>query len=368
MRVLMLTAHPGIAGPLPKIAPLVVGAMRRLGCTVDTVPWSHRAEHESLAVKLVSRGRDLWRIRRHLRRQHVDVLLVTTTHDWPALLRDIPLLALTGGLCGARVLHFHGSMVDALFAPGNRLLKICSRWLVSHSDAVLVLSKEERDLWRLFCPGVRFDVVVNPFVPSEAACRRDPREHGDPAVILFVGRLIPQKGVFDLVEAMRAVLEQQRCVLRIVGQGSHEQALRNRIAELGLGASVLLTGYIGGEALGDLYASSDVFALPTYFGEGFPTVITEAMAFGLPIVTTPIRGAADQLAEGENVLFVPPHRPPDLAKALLRLLNDHGLCTDMGKRNQAKVLDFAPEVVVPQYVEIMRDLVGAHAGDHADRR
>ena len=61
------------------------------------------------------------------------------------------------------------------------------------------------------------------------------------------------------------------------------------------------------------------------------------MSYGLPIVTTHIRGAVDHLTEGENVLFVPPHQPDDLARALRRLLNDPGMCADMGERNREKV-------------------------------
>ncbi len=175
--------------------------------------------------------------------------------------------------------------------------------------------------------------------------------------MVFVGKLIPEKGVFDLLEALRAVRAQVPCTLRIAGKGPAEEAVRRRVAELGLQDCVVLVGYVGGDDLMVLYASSSVFVLPTYFGEGFPTVITEAMSCGLPIVTTPVRGAADLLAEGENVLFVPPRRPDELARALMKVLNDPALAADMGRRNAQKVLEFAPEVVVPRYLEIMRSVV-----------
>jgi glycosyltransferase involved in cell wall biosynthesis len=363
MRVLMLTAHPGIAGPLPKLAPLMIDEMRRLGCEVSTEPWSHRREKESTLAKVVGRTVDLHHIRRRLKQQHFDVLLVTTTHDWPALLRDIPLLAATRGCCRARVLHMHGSMVDKLVGPGHAFLKACSSWLVRRCDAVLVLSHEELDQWSVFSPGVRFEVVVNPFLPPVSARRPHAHPGADPLVLLFVGRLIPDKGVFDLLDAVRTMPD-NRCVLRIAGSGGHEGAIRKRIAELRLEECVELVGYVDGDALADLYQSSDVFVLPTYFGEGFPTVITEAMSYGLPIVTTPIRGAVDHLKEGENVLFVPPHQPCHLAHALVRLLNEPALRADIGEHNREKVKAFAPSAVVPHYVEIMQSLVTASQGNH----
>ena len=176
-------------------------------------------------------------------------------------------------------------------------------------------------------------------------------------MLLFVGRLIPEKGIFDLLDAVRAISQDQRCFLRVAGQGGHEGAIRKRASELGLGDSVELVGYLTGGALAQLYQSSDVFVLPTYFGEGFPTVIAEAMSYGLPIVTTPIRGAVDHLSAGENVLFVPPRQPDRLARALLRLLNDPDMCAHMGERNREKVKTFAPSLVVPHYVDIMASAV-----------
>ncbi len=362
MRVLMLTAHPGISGPLPKLAPLMIDEMRRLGCKVSTAPWSHREANESLLAKAAGRTRDLLRVRRCLRAEPVDVMLVTTTHDWPALLRDVPLLALTRGLCRARVLHFHGSMVDRLVGPGHTFMKLCSRWLVRRCDAVLVLSREERDLWTAFCPESRFEVVVNPFVPVDAPL--PPPEPHDPPALLFVGRLIPEKGIFDLLDAMLILRDGKRCVLRVAGKGPHEKVMRHRVAELGLDDRVEFVGYARGDALARLYESSLALVLPTYFGEGFPTVITEAMSYGLPVVTTPLRGAADLLTEIENVLFVPPRRPAELSQALRRLLNDPRLVADMGQRNRERVREFAPAVVVPKYLEIMNSLVNSEMEPH----
>jgi glycosyltransferase involved in cell wall biosynthesis len=267
----------------------------------------------------------------------------------------MPLLLVTRGLCKARVLHLHGSMVDRLVRPGHGLMKACSRWLVRRCDAVLVLSEEERREWRSFSPETRFEVVVNPFVPAPDT-PQGPRPNGAP-VLLFIGRLIPEKGVFDLLEALRVVRSERPCTLKIAGMGPAEETVRGRVAALGLQDCVELVGYVKGADLLRLYSSSSVFVLPTYFGEGFPTVITEAMSCGLPIITTPLRGAYDLLAEGENTLFVPPRRPDALAAAILQMLNDPALVADMSRRNREKVREFTPEAVVPRYLEIMESLV-----------
>lgn len=360
MRILMLTAYEGIEGPLPKLAPLMIDGMRELGCEVVTAPWSRRREDESVLEKLCGRSRDLWTIVRRLSEDPFDVLLVTTTHDWPALLRDMPLIALTARMRLVRVMHLHGSMVDRITGGDARLMKACTSWLVRRCDAVLVLSEEEREKWSRLYPATRVEVVVNPFRPPPEARDLVARESGEPPVLLFVGRLIREKGVFDLLDAA-AMLPAEPCFrVRIAGGGVCEPAIRERIEELGLQERVELVGYVRGRALSDLYRSADAFVLPTYFGEGFPTVIAEAMSYGLPVVTTPIRGAADLLKEDENVLFVPPRRPRKLADVLASLLSDPDLRAAMGQRNRMKVMEFAPERVVPRYVEIMESLCKSH--------
>ena len=103
------------------------------------------------------------------------------------------------------------------------------------------------------------------------------------------------------------------------------------------------------------------FVLPTYFAEGFPLSVMEAMGHGLPIITTPIRGCADYLSDGENALFVPARDPAALARAVERLLGDDALRARMSAANLARVADFAPARVMPHYADILRAAAAAAA-------
>ena len=117
-------------------------------------------------------------------------------------------------------------------------------------------------------------------------------------------------------------------------------------------------GFLDQEELGAVYARADMLVLPSYYGEGFPTVISEAMSHGLPIVTTPIRGAADHLVEGENVLFVAPHSPREIAEAIVTLAGDEPLRRRLGENNLVKVRDFAPERAVRDYIAVFEQVAG----------
>ena len=134
---------------------------------------------------------------------------------------------------------------------------------------------------------------------------------------------------------------------------------------LGVDDSVELAGYLEGEKLARLYSTADVFALPTSWYEGFPTVILEAMAAGLPIVTTRSRGPADHLIEGQHALFVPPGSPQELASALKRLLVDSELRTRMADANREKVREFDPDIVAAEYFLALKQIVAAKESDRS---
>ena len=367
MRVLLLVPSSGIRGPLPKLIPVLAAALRQLDCVVETEVWSRHSDEESLLDKAVGRAGDLARIRKHLARRTFDVLFISTAHNWPGLARDVPLVMLTRGLCLRRVVQFHGSSSERLLAPGGRLFKWCSRLLVSRCDAVLVLSEQECAEWKAFWPQGRFEVVANPFVPAKGAPSGPSQgPHGVPGEprltrtrLLFVGRLMPEKGIFDVLEALALWGDESAYHLQIAGSGPAEDAVRRRVAQLGLGERVMLCGYLGPAGLAQAYEEADIFVLPTYYAEGFPTVILEAMYAGLPVVTTPLRGAVDRLEDGVNALFVPPRHPDALSRALQRLAGDPDLRARMSRSNRLKVEEFAPDRVAPRYLEILQSVVGS---------
>lgn len=371
LRVLFLTAYPEVGGPLPKLAPLMVDGMRRHGCKVAVAGWSaHSARPESPAAKILGRSHDLLRVHLRIRAWRPDVVYVATTHDWPALLRDIPLRVVVPRGRPPLVLHLHGSECGRLGSPGDRLFSRLSAWLMKNAAAVLVLSTEELEAWRRFCPRARFELVDNPFAPSivgsevmsaanSAATRREV------PTLLFVGRLVRDKGILDLLDAFGIVRRKRPSRLLIAGGGPARNEVLCRIEALGLGESVTLLGYVTGDALDRAYRVADVFVLPSY-REGFPLVVLEAMGYGLPIVTTPIRGCADHLLPRENALFVPPRDPEALAEQLESLLDDDALRARMRAANLAKVEEFAPDVVMPRYVDVLRSVVLAAEGHRND--
>jgi glycosyltransferase involved in cell wall biosynthesis len=360
VRILMLVPTPGIRSPLSIHTPILISHLRELGCEVAIESWGRHSDNEGFGAKVFGRLWDVRRVRQALRRDRYDVMVVKTAHDWAGAVRDAALLASTGGLAVRRVLQFHGCPdLDRLDKPGSRLFKWLSRYLARASDGILVLSTEEAREWTRFAPNCSCHVVANPFVVPQhlavaAGSNGTLNGQGRP-VILFVGRLIRQKGLLELVDAAAAVLKERPCRLEILGDGPDEGVARDRVQELGIGAHVSFLGFRESDELWRAYKTASVFVLPTW-SEGFPTVVAEAMAAGLPIITTQIRGMADHLIEGVNALFVPLRAPTALASAIGKLLGDPDLRARMSAANREKVLDFAPPKVAAQYLCVLRKI------------
>jgi glycosyltransferase involved in cell wall biosynthesis len=356
-----LSARATVPGPLPKLVSLLADALRRRGCEVETLPWGRRTEGESKFAKTVSRLRDVLEARRAVKRGRFPIVVVNTAHDWSTLFRDVLLVRALASHDRVIVVHFHGSQAPRLVAPGSALFKRATAALIRSVDGVFVLSVDEQSQWQKFSPSSRVVVVRNPrpALPQARVLDGDGRP-----MILFVSRLMAEKGVFDLVHALALVNRQTTCRLVLAGDGPDATRVRALVADLNVGSSVELVGHVDDDKLTRLYAAADIFALPTSWAEGFPTVILEAMAAGLPIVTTKWRGPADHLAEGEHALFVPPNDPDALAASLLRLLRDRELCRRMSAANRKKVREFDPDAVAAEYLAALERIVVARTGEH----
>jgi glycosyltransferase involved in cell wall biosynthesis len=360
MNILMLAPHPGVRGPVPKHTPILVEGLRALGAAITLEPWGRHHDREGVAAKLTSRFGDIRRVRRRLREDAYDLLVVKTAHDWNTLVRDIALLRAVRGLCPAAVLQFHGSDPAGLASlPRWHPFRIATSRLMDLADGALVLSSEEKRQWEAAFPRARFEVVKNPFVPLPPV-ETHPNADPDP-VFLFVGRLMAEKGVFETLEAFARLRVSAPARLVIAGDGPAADQVRARAESLGLADAVRVTGYLGPEELARAYARADVFVLPTYWKEGCPTAILEAMQAGLPVITTALRGAADYLEEGVHALFVPPRDPAMLVNAMESLRADPSLRRRLGDANREKLKEFSRDPVARGYRDALERIMAGRA-------
>ena len=165
-------------------------------------------------------------------------------------------------------------------------------------------------------------------------------------LILSVGRLVEKKGFEQLVDACAMLRDQGLSFLcLIVGErGDASERVRHRIDALKLHEHVRLMGAMTQDALREVYRRADVFALPcqvTADGDrdGFPNVLAEAMACGVPVVSTGISGIPEMIDDGVHGLLVPPREPRALADALARVLADRALHASLGRAGRERMCE-----------------------------
>jgi colanic acid/amylovoran biosynthesis glycosyltransferase len=158
----------------------------------------------------------------------------------------------------------------------------------------------------------------------------------DPPLIVAIGRLIAKKGFTDLIRACALLVERGRPFrCEIFGEGPLESQLRGQITELGLQEVVQLPGPKPQHEVRGRLASADVFVLPSVPGadggmDNLPTVIMEAMATGLPVVSTRIGGIPEMVVENETGFLVSPGDVVALADAIEKVTNNRSLGQRLG--------------------------------------
>jgi glycosyltransferase involved in cell wall biosynthesis len=366
MRILMLVTYPEIQGSLPKFLPPLAKTLRKQGHAVVEYGWGRHHDEESFGEKIAGRFLDILRIVGLLRKERPDIFFVNSSLAPSALLRDNCLLLASLGLNPTTVIHFHGGQLVPEGESGHRIFRVATRLLFKLCDGVIVCSQEECRVLSDFAPQQQVFVADTVFQPEPCvpSCHvpRDWNLPGNRPIVFFAGRLIPEKGVLDLLDAIPLILPEAPCHFLLAGTGPLEPEVRKRLGQSPWKEHLTFPGYLEGGDLELAYRSAALFVLPTYHPEGFPVVVQEAMGHGLPIVTTHIRGMADHLIDGVHARFIPPRNPAALAQGLLELLKDPILRRRMATANLEKIRDFRPEAVVRKYLRIFQEVFGRQTG------
>lgn len=201
------------------------------------------------------------------------------------------------------------------------------------ADLVIAISEYGRAQLIALTPEVNWVKihVVRCGVDIATWPRRNVTADPGPLRVLSVGRLHPQKAHQILLQAV-GLLRDRGCPVQVtlVGEGSTRHDLERQVHGLRLEDQVQLVGAVGQSEIAEYFRSHDVFCLASV-SEGLPVVLMEAMAAGLPVVTTRITGVPELVDDGRTGLLVPPARADLLADALQRVLEDPGLRDDLAR-------------------------------------
>ena len=205
-------------------------------------------------------------------------------------------------------------------------------------------------------------IVTRPLMLLSAkhlSTRPQPREPGPPR-LLFVGSLLPVKGLGHLAAAFLKLREHREAELIIVGNGPEESMLRTVLEPVA--SSVRFVGFISDfEELRQWYLRADAFVLSSLH-EGFPRVLYEAMAHSLPIVATDVGSIPRVVTHEHDALLVPPGSAEALEQAIARLLSDPELAQRIATNGLQTVRAYLEPTAAAQHARFLEDVWGRRAG------
>lgn len=317
---------------------------------VNTAPRWRSIHSNGILLRVVGGGlqllRDFVRLGRVLAASRFDAVHLTTSGQLAAV-RDLVISYLTAIFKIGLVYHIRFGRIPAIAQANSLEWRLIHRVMLRASKVILI-DQATYSAVKRFAPDVKAVLI-----PNCVDVTAFPTHVAAPAEVknaLFVGWVIPTKGISELVEAW-AKLRPQGWRLEIVGPGDSEYKaeLLQRFEPENL------------EFIGELthaqamirMANCDLFVLPSYT-EGFPNVVVEAMALGRPIVATDV-GAIPEMLEGGAGVLVKSRDSQALNKALGSVIQDSELRERIGRQALAKAMQlYTIDVVFHAYMQIWR--------------
>lgn len=290
-------------------------------------------------------------------RRGVDCVYFTCSPSVGLVVRDAPLMLALRALGVPCVAHLHGGDVQRFFGwPfGARALV---RWALRSCSGVVVITQEVERAAREELPDTHVAYLPNMIEDAFAHLAVEPQRDRRP-VVLFVGTISEAKGAFDVIRAVPHAAACREVVLAGDASRENEARLAAITRELQVAGRVRWLGVLDRTQLDRWYSEASVLVLPSRT-EGFPMVVLEAMARGVPVLASDVGNVREMLGadtpEPAGVVLTPAQArsPSSLGAAMDRLLRDTDLRTRMARAGQARVAScYAASAVTPQLEQLL---------------
>ncbi|QSX76044.1 glycosyltransferase family 4 protein [Lysobacter arenosi] len=252
------------------------------------------------------------------------------------------------------LVHLHGAEFrDFQEKESGPLGRFFIRQMLERSCRVVALSEGWREWLDKQFPVAQTQVIPNSVrLPEQARAVTSPSP-----TLLFMGRLGKRKGTHDLIRAF-ATLAALSPPPKLILAGDGDIAGARLLAEeLGISQLVDTPGWVGPDAKARLLQEATAYVLPSY-NEGLPMSVLEAMAHGLPVVSTPVGGIPDAITDGEDGFLVSPGDIEALSSRLRMLLSDPELAGRIGDAAREKVRTrFATSAVIERWLRLYAELM-----------
>ena len=282
---------------------------------------------------------DQFRFRKLLKTEQFDALHVNPSLDLKSFIRD-GFLVLQAKRSSLPVLVFWHGWGKAFEPVVEKYLLSFFRRTFARADGFIVLAsafEEKLRQWGINSPVFKITTTVHENllagVDLDDKLSRLGREVE--TNVLFLARLERAKGVFETLDGVRLLQKKGFPVtLSIAGDGSVRQELEEYIKKLNVQDNkIRFLGYVRNQKKIEAFLSHDIYCFPTFYGEGLPTSVLEAMAFGMPVITKPVGGLADIFEDGKMGVLMHGNSPEEIADCIEKIIGDKKNMLRMGRYN-----------------------------------
>jgi len=254
------------------------------------------------------------------------------------------------------VMISHGG--DAALLKKNVILKKLASYIVNRADAVVAVSHFIKNRLAEFTNTPKDISVISMGVDADMFHNKLSNINFEKDYdVVFIGRLEPKKGISYLIEAIGKLKKRLDFRVVIIGDGSQKEELSEMVLCNGLQHNIEFTGSLSHQQVGQYLTKSKIFAAPSINlsddTEGMPTVLLEAMAAGIPIITTDAGGIGDVVINNYNGLVVEQRNAEELAEKILLLLENPELRIELAHNGVKHVEQFTYKIISQKYEEII---------------
>ena len=319
-------------------------------------------KRNNIILEFIRAAIDLFKFVYILLKENIDLVQTNTSFSSNAVFRDGLYLLISKLINKKVVVFFHGwdyNFVNKL----NRFYKKLFKLLFFNSDAIIDLTKDNKSNlieWGYtkniylettavadnFMNAANYEIIQNKY-----------NSPIDKINLLFLARLDKEKGLYEAINVFNLLNKSdRRFKLIIAGDGNEfdnarEYVLVNKID------GIEFLGYVDGEVKLKTYQNSHIYLFPSY-SEGMPTSVLEAMACGLPILTTRVGGLVDFFQEGNNGYFIDRNNLLDIKERIISLSNDERHLGEISKYNYNYARqNFSAKKVASRIISIFEEIL-----------
>lgn len=272
------------------------------------------------------------------------------------------------------IVRIAGSGITTCFYGNNffkRLLRFPMKRLYDNARMIIAVSNNTKELVQsVGVPEEKIEVVYNgveDYMLSQEPDKKDIDElrnrygvEADEKVLVTIARVLPRKGQDTVIKALPEVLKKfPKLKYLVVGDGRYKESFSKLAKDLGVSENVIFTGGVAHNETINYFDLSDIFIMPNRYWnnkiEGLPNALIEASARSKPLIAGDHGGSKEAVNNRETGLLVNPESVEDVAKAIITILKDENLASNMGKLGRGNIVNkHTEEAMIANYITAIK--------------